>query len=221
MKKLTINKIDFTPQFDYRYGQIPKDGPSYLILDNNFKPVANPFYCKEYFQDIIWSELTMKENTTYGLRYKPTGNLLKDFYIAIEYIQSENNKGELNYENTLSLIRDLEKSLGIKEECEVYNLDKSIVLKPSSEWLKMPHKSSLLLQTFRHCKEYDKSLNVVENMIKGSINTNYKSANNVGAERLKLLIEGGKPVEKDWLEYAGSGKCHGTGMNSYSLKIEK
>ena len=53
-------KIEWEPKFNYVYNQVPIDGPQHVVLDKNFNPVCNPFYCKEYFQDIIWSELVQK-----------------------------------------------------------------------------------------------------------------------------------------------------------------
>ena len=63
-------KIDTKPTHEFSYSQIANHGFTFALLDGN-RYLHTPFMCKDYLQDIFWSEATGKEGNVCGLVWKP------------------------------------------------------------------------------------------------------------------------------------------------------
>lgn len=66
--KLELNE---EPVYPLKYNQISNYGFQFVLLDKN-QYLHTPVMCKDYFQDILWSEY-LKKNTSnvYGLSWEP------------------------------------------------------------------------------------------------------------------------------------------------------
>lgn len=62
--------IDLTPVSEFRYNQISNHNFSFLLLDKDLRAVHSPFMCKDYLQDIFWSEYTGNTAEIYGISWK-------------------------------------------------------------------------------------------------------------------------------------------------------
>jgi hypothetical protein len=69
-------KIDTKPIHYFSYSQIANQGFTFALLDGD-RYLHTPFMCKDYLQDIFWSEHTGKEGSVCGLVWKP-GMIAKD-----------------------------------------------------------------------------------------------------------------------------------------------
>lgn len=62
-------KVNLTPKVSLNYIQNSNFDFNYVLLDENYKAVHTPFMCKDYLQDIFWSESTGKRISIWGLHW--------------------------------------------------------------------------------------------------------------------------------------------------------
>lgn len=107
-----LNSINFTSVYA-PLNQAYNKGFQYLLLDSDNKPLAPPMFCKDYFQDIFYTEYTGKIlNSIYGFTYSEKNNLLdKDLKIAIRFFNDYNKRDIKScVSNIEAFINKLEKS---------------------------------------------------------------------------------------------------------------
>lgn len=204
-------KINWDNNFSYNYNQVPKSGVQHVILDGEYKPICNPFFCKEYFQDFVWGEVTKNSFDQYGFKYSPLG-ILDSCKVALR--SEKDSSVKLNEENILGLIKQLEKILNIKTEIKIESIENAVVLSNFGDWLANPIYSSVLLQSLRHTGKFNKEDNVYKNILNGSFNDNYKLQINNGWLYKLFLLENGFYFEQKWEDLKSSSGSHNTGLNS-------
>lgn len=208
-------KINWENQFKYEYAQIPKSGLQHLILNKEFKPLTNPFYCKEYYQDVLWSEIVKKSITQYGLKYTPSG-ILDEFYMAIRI---NNSKDVLKLKNVELLLTQIEQTLKCTDDgVEVVEAENCLLIKPSKWWIQSPLHSSIMLQALRHTNKFNENKSVYDNILEGSFNENYKLQINTGWVEKLYLMSLGIQFNVSWQSFKDSGYSHASGLNNVTFK---
>lgn len=210
-------KVNWENTLPYSYAQIPKSGIQHVVLDKELKPLTNPFYCKEYFQDVLCSEFNNYEVQCCGLQYKKK-DILDKFYVAIRWDKGNTEQvEELNSDNIKNLLKQVEAYLGITDPCIVEEAENALLLSPGSQWISNPLYSSILLQSLRHTKTFNSEYNVIDNLIKGSFHKNYEFQISSGwTEKLKKLNEGAK-IKQVWTDFKHGNAAHNTGLNSINI----
>lgn len=61
--------VDLTPINEFRYIQIPNYDFTFILLDQNLKAVHSAFQCKDYLQDIFYTEYTGKAAEIWGIEW--------------------------------------------------------------------------------------------------------------------------------------------------------
>lgn len=69
-EKGEIMEVDLSPNNKFNYEQIPNYKFCLVLLDKNNKALHTPYECKDYLQDMFWSENTGKDVNVYGLEWK-------------------------------------------------------------------------------------------------------------------------------------------------------
>ena len=133
-----VIKVDIVPVNTFSYSQISNHKFEFALVNKENKLVHTPFQCKDYFQDIFWTEFTQKSGSAHGLLWKP--NLIdvteKTFRFAI-------NGGALVMEDKIDVIEaflnKFDSALGF-ELSKVYPTTSKymIIIEFSSEWVQMP-----------------------------------------------------------------------------------
>lgn len=65
-----MRTINTDPKHSFDYTQIPNHGFTFALLEED-RYLHTPFMCKDYLQDIFWSELTGGAGKAHGLRWRP------------------------------------------------------------------------------------------------------------------------------------------------------
>src|SRR5690349_3535984 len=63
-------EVDLKPVKSFRYSQLNNRGFSFALLNKEGKALHTPFMCKDYLQDIFWSENTGASGGIYGLKWE-------------------------------------------------------------------------------------------------------------------------------------------------------
>ena len=69
----TIRKaipVNLEPVKKFNYNQIPNHEFCLVLLGSKNQALHTPFMCKDYLQDILWSEFTGRDADAYGLTWK-------------------------------------------------------------------------------------------------------------------------------------------------------
>lgn len=62
--------VDLSPVNNFHYIQISNHNFNYLITDENYKALHTPTPCKDYLQDIFFTEYTGETSNVYGILWK-------------------------------------------------------------------------------------------------------------------------------------------------------
>lgn len=63
-------RINLTPAYEFRYSQITNHNFCFVMLNENNQALHTPFMCKDYFQDMMYAEVTGKSAGIYGITWK-------------------------------------------------------------------------------------------------------------------------------------------------------
>jgi len=129
-------KLDTVPTFNFTYYQISNFDFCVSFVDKNNKVLTTPTPCKDYLQDIIWSETTGKSIDVYGLKWKQ-GNF--DITTPTTKLALFGGLVKLNgmVENMQVFLNHFDKAQGM-EPSKIYLTedDKVIVVEFDSNWTK-------------------------------------------------------------------------------------
>ena len=64
-----ILNVHLSPKNLFIYNQVSNFGFAFAMLDEELQVLHSPFQCKEYFQDIFWSEYTGNPANIYGITW--------------------------------------------------------------------------------------------------------------------------------------------------------
>lgn len=128
----------------------------YVILDDNYKTTHKPFFCKDYFNEIIATEIDGKSREQYGfISSKLDFNILDRSNFKLALICKNSVNIEQYIQGLLALLNKADKNRGFELTTIEETTDKQIiVLTIDTNWLKVPVYLSLYTLLIRLAYNY-------------------------------------------------------------------
>lgn len=206
------------------------NGWAYQFLNNNYEGINLGVCCKDFLQDIVWSELTGKEMNIYGQNSKST-NTFKDQENLILCVYSYSiDLSNMSEEKLLEYSLNLQGFLNEIETLKNYSLstvdliDKKFIIHFSKEWIKLPLIFSAFTLLCRIGFYYDGNLEnyintlydkfryLIDNCDKYNINNNYNTL-------LIFIYDQCNINQLSWEELKTPSEVHNSGFFNNLTKI--
>lgn len=199
----------------------------YVILDgNNYKTTHKPFFCKDYFNEILATEYDNKSRIQYGFKSeKLEFNILDTKTFKLALINKSSVDINQYIEGLLLLLNQADKNRDFELTTIEETTDKHIiVLTVDTNWLKVPAYLSFYTLLIRLAYNYKgEDFNQYITTIFPKIDSSVKISSGdsmiyKGSETLMLyLFEGGKLLQKweDYLDVSNDRLHNYSGMNNY------
>lgn len=175
------------------------DGWGFQFLNEEYQPMNPPVCCKDFLQDVVYTELTGEILDIYHFKHNYQGflkgkELLK---LALYWTNAELTVDKF-IEPTKNFLNDIEEKLGILKS-NVYSdsTNKIIIIDFSSEWIKKPYLFSFFTILCRkglyyngNLEEYlfsNKQQDFLENGDLYGLNNNKTIINKILNEKLELI----------------------------------
>jgi len=131
-----------------KYQQIPNHGFLFALLDETGRALHTPFECKDYLQDIFYSENNRRRATIWGMSWEP-GTISPELEWYYLLLRDRDINLLKKAPSMLKFLHYFEDAQGFqKSSILVYDDDPhTVVLKFSGEWTK----NSGILSTFSTC----------------------------------------------------------------------
>lgn len=153
---MNINK---NVQFDKGLNEVSNPGYRYAVLskpdDNNVFNIRHKLArCKDYIQDIYWSEYTKKDvNDQYGFYWKHDNNdkiIDKDF-VDVLLVPDKGYSLKDKSDNIIKMLNILENELNIPNSTITFSStdDKDIIITYNNKWAEKPYLISLYFLLLR------------------------------------------------------------------------
>jgi hypothetical protein len=222
-------------QFGYSLCEANSTGMRYAILDSRGNIRTKLFRCKDYMQDVYWSEILNKDVVEqYGFKWdgKNTNPVSKQTFVDILMTPcSESTDSLQEYTDNLKLLLNtLEKALNFELRSYVTkcsNDDKDIIISYTNEWSKRPYLISLLFLLMRIGIYYDKDdnlQNVIDFLYSAELknkmfsNDSSQMLNIRSKKKLEEIFINNNLIEQNWSDYTSSSAVHNnSGIVSYKL----
>ncbi len=228
-------KVNVNIEFKYYLNEAYDNGLKYGILDKNYNirhPLAR---CKDYFQDMYWSELTdVHFVKQYGFEWHGGNDspVSSQKRVNVVLIPDDGHKLKLYKKNILSLLNTIEDHFKIPKS-RIYlneNDDDSIVVNYSNKWAKTPYLLSLLFLLMRIGMYYkgEKSIMQVYNWLKNNAKNDVEQPSDKQplltlskTNKWDVLLLTNILPEQLWTDYDTSYYIHDkSGFVSYKFKQE-
>jgi hypothetical protein len=219
-------------KFDYGLNEAYSTGLQYAILDNNGDIRHKPIRCKDYIQDVYWSEILKKGAITqYGFKWdgNNTNPVSKQDKVSVVLI-SDNGVSLQQYKDNLqNLLNIIENTLDIPNS-EVINsssCDKDIIVTYDNKWSEKPYLLSMLYLLMRVGLYYKRNNNDIYEVVDYLTNKNTNLLSNDIQQLLsinknkkfeELFINNELPKQK-WSDYKDTSSIHNnSGIMSFKFK---
>ena len=182
------------------------DGWGFQFLNEEYQPMNPPVCCKDFLQDVIYTELTGESLNIYNFKHKYQGFLKgKELLRLALYWTNDELTVDKFIEPTKNFLNDIEEKLGIlKSNVYTDSTNKIIIIDFSSEWIKKPYLFSFFTILCRkglyyngNLEEYlfsNKQLNYLESNDSYGLNS-YKDVIN------KILNRELELIQPNWEEF--------------------
>lgn len=151
-------KVNTDIQFKNNLNEAYGSGLKYAILDDTNTIRHIPVRCKDYFQDIYWSEIvSKKEVSQYGFTWDGKNNNPVSKLLRVNLLLMNDISEPLNGKNIKELLKPFERVLNIDhtEYILVDDTPNQIVINYSNDWTKYPYLLSLFLFLVRIGTKYE------------------------------------------------------------------
>lgn len=206
------------------------NGWTYQFLDDNYKGIHLGVCCKDYLQDILWSELTQKEMKVYGQTSTYLGILDKQEKLILCLTPyTYDIKEEVILELSLNLecfLNEIELLKNFEFSC-VNTDEKNIVITFSKQWIEKPMLFSLFTLFCRFGLYYDGNLEEYISKPDGHQNRPFLDTCDfysikTNATKILALINNELTMnQKDWTDLTGGNPVHDSGFFSNISKLTK
>lgn len=182
-----------------------------LTKESNDEQIYNAIHpisaCKDYLNEVVFSEKYKKPSSAYGFSYKPQ-DLFRDsnyVYLGIkivpyrltknDYYSKRNidkDKALLQKRMMLPLIREVEKALGVKRTTKIFIANEGLVVKAPIDWVKSTAAISLYTLLLRLGVFYDKKTHILDFLDKVKEGNCFEGDSSMAkglVPRLKFLME--------------------------------
>jgi len=209
------------------------DGWAYQFLNDNYEGIHLGVCCKDFLQDIVWSELTKKSMSIYNQDSSYLGILDKQELLKIciyPYLLNGialpviDNINELA-ENLQGFLNEIEVLKGY-DLSVVYSLDNKIIIEFSKEWISKPLIFSLFTLLCRFGIYYDGKLTEYFEKVFSRNDVPYLDKNDLYTIQNNLnyvyIFLDNKCIisQKDWVELLGPSDVHGSGFFSNLKQVK-
>ena len=197
------------------------------IDDKTVETVSPISPCKDYLNDVVWSEHTGKSITVYGLSYKPHDikgdiwyfavKLCPPFYEDKDYdLETQKKPLSENYKNIVKLLNHVEKLLKLETFSKIYKANDDIfILAIPADWCKYTYSISLYSLLVRMGQFYTGVESPDEFLEKYSNNLDIMLWRNAKKKYKELLKTGFKTQNLE--ELKGGGNVHNNGFCNTKL----
>jgi len=229
-------KINKEIEFNYNLIEAFSKGLKYALLDSEGNIRNKPVRCKDYFQDVYWSELLNKgEIKQYGFEWNGnnTNPISKQEFVNVLLISDEYQNIKGKHFNIQSFLNDVELILNIPNSIvqPSHNDENDLILTYSNEWSKRPYLISLLYLFIRVGLQYenqgvlnflyDKNLldKVLQNDTSVLLNIIRKDKN---VSKIDILFEQKLLPEQNWEDYTNTSNIHNnSGIMNFKIKTNE
>ena len=207
---------------------------SYQMLDEKFNSIHQPFFCKDYFNEMFGSIFLGRDKSIYGFSWKSEQSkdlLLKDRLKVALVAENQstlfNMKLDHMREPLEKLLHSLETKLGFaKSRVLMFNNDLVVMVDFSKEWVQKPYLLSFFMMCLRigylykHDNAFDffnmlvwKQYNIpVDKLTSHTTADIFSFTNNKNSLDNLVKILNGEMLPQKWTDY--STKDTGTLHNS-------
>lgn len=226
-------KINTDIKFNYSLNEAYSNGLKMVILDNKGNIKHNPVRCKDYFQDIYWSEKLKKGKIQqYGFEWNGNNKkpISKQKYVYLGLISDDDSILIKNSYSMLKMLNCVENHFNIPFTTLQLDDNKknNIILKYSNKWSNKPYLLSLFFLLVRSGFYYNLDFNIdsvykfltidilKENILDSDKNSLFKLSKTEG---LKEILLNKKKVNINYKNYTTSYDIHNkSGIVSISSK---
>jgi hypothetical protein len=208
-------KINTNKKFNYNLVEAYSNGLQMVVLDNKGNIRHKPVRCKDYFQDMYWSEKLKKGNVKqYGFEWDGNNNkpVSKQRYVYLGLISNDSTILIENAYNMLKMLNCVENHLKIPFTTlqRDDNEKKNIILKYSNKWSNKPYLLSLFFLLVRSGFHYEGVFQIDNiykfltiDILKKSLSDGDKNSlfQLSKTEGLKEILLNKQKVESDWESY--------------------
>lgn len=228
-------KVNKDIKFNYSLNEAYSKGLRYVLLDNEGNIRHVPCRCKDYFQDVYWSEILKQENVSqYGFKWNGCNNnpISKQEKVKLLLIPDyHDNDLSLNINNIVNFMNIIEKELNIPfTTAEISESDnKDIIITYDNKWSVRPYLLSLMFLLLRiglHFKGnnlndiFDYIEDKTEYKNKWLINDKQQTQSLLKQKKLELILKDKILPEQKWSMYTNISLVHDTsGIISYKFDL--
>lgn len=227
-------KLNKSVNFDYNLAEaVSSGGVQFALLDDKGNIRHKPIRCKDYVQDVYWSELLGKGKIKqYGFEWDGSNKspISKQKKVQVAIMSDGSPSLQPDILNILRLVNTFEKAMGIPlsiaEKVEDNTMD--IIVTYDNGWSKLPCFVSLLFLLLRIGRFYDGKADI-ESVVKwfdgGCKGTTYSDQSMImsitKSGKVKRILEGYVPTQK-WSDYSTVSSAHNSsGIVNYSFDAKK
>lgn len=220
-------KVDLSPINNFQYSQVPNFQFSFLLLDENLRALHSPFMCKDYLQDIFWSEHTKNSADIWGIHWRPgmfdiSAQKYKLALLGGQEVLANHAENLQNFINAFESAQKFPLSV-----VETTDNDRILVVTFSKRWTKNGPILSTLTTLIRLGQLYEGGdiIEYLQNLYKqttGEIPRTYKDYMRVEILRLTRTLPklaaflSGIKVKGSWKNSTDVNSAHDTGIYEYS-----
>ena len=221
--------VDLNPLHKFNYNEISNLNFCMALLTPEFRLLHNPVQCKDYFQDMFWSEHMNSNACVYGLTWTPGRiDISKDrFYLLLLGGMNETLRDKI--ESTQKFINFFDVAQGIPLTIMHETPDEhNIVIEFSGEWTTSSAMLSAFTTIVRISGPYTitesavefldrvSSLDLADFNIRKSLGRSYVDISRLTVTKQKLfaLLSGSK-VSMKWKYVASGNSAHVNGIYGY------
>lgn len=219
-------------KFDYNLSEAYSSGIKYAILDAEGNIRHKPIRCKDYIQDLYWSEILNKgEIKQYGFKWdgNNTNPVSKQDKVSVVLISDNETSLQQYKDNLQNLLNIVENTLDIPNS-EVINsssCDKDIIVIYDNKWSEKPYLLSMLYLLMRIGLYYKRNNNDIYEVVDYLINKNANLLTNDVQQLLSInknkkfeeLFINNELQEQKWSDYDTTSNIHNnSGIMSFKFK---
>jgi len=225
-----IISVNLAPKYTFSYNQLSNYNFNMTLLDENNQIVFSPVMCKDYFQEIFYSEYTGKSAAIFGLFWKKgMFNVEQEFFKVLLMGGGVSLKDHTK--DLQKFLNYFDKSQGFQKTTVIETDNtQNIVVNFSKEWTQNGPLLSAFMTLLRLGGAYDrkskktalaylKSIHPASRQKPKMPGYVQKDATNllVTIERLAALLKGVKITHK-WQSFSENNihAVHDTGLNGYA-----
>lgn len=221
--EIETTEIDLTPISEFKYCQEPNHSFNFLLLNEQNQAVHSPFQCKDYLQDIFWSEVTGNDSEIWGIEWSQgMFNINRPMFRMALLGGQENMEDRIPY--LWEALNLFETALGFTPS-KIYRTSnpKHIVVEFSKEWTRNGPLLSSLTSLIRISADYKGGdfLEYLHTVLK-ELPSNLTPYMRVEKQRLGItlprfsaLLQGMTP-ECSWEDFDDIQDVHDTGIVEFS-----